>query len=32
VRSRAVVGSIPESLAKQLPVNAALSELCPDLI
>jgi hypothetical protein len=27
----AVVGSIPESLSKQLPINAALSELCKDL-
>lgn len=27
----AVVGSIPESLGKQLPINAALSELCKNL-
>ncbi len=27
----AVVGTIGESLSKQLPINAALSELCPDL-
>jgi hypothetical protein len=27
----AVVGSIPESLGKQLPINAALSELCTEL-
>ena len=27
----AAVGSIPESLGKQLPINAALSELCKNL-